>query len=105
MKYYAVAELNITDPRWIQDYVANVTPMVERYGGRYLSRTPKIEQFKGERAPQGFLLIEWPSKEAAESFYESDEYRPFRDRRQAGMDGEFFLIPGEDINGVANIAP
>jgi uncharacterized protein (DUF1330 family) len=29
MKYYAVAEMDITDPRWIRDYVSNVTGMVE----------------------------------------------------------------------------
>ena len=39
MKHYAVAELEITDPAWVADYVANVTPMVERRGGRYLART------------------------------------------------------------------
>lgn len=62
MKYYAVAEIDITDPSWIRDYVANVTAMVERHGGRYLARTAKIEQIEGDRAPQGFLLIEWPPK-------------------------------------------
>lgn len=103
MKYYAIAEINMTDPSWIRDYVANVTPMVERRGGRYLARTPKIEQVEGERAPQGFLLIEWPSKEAADEFYESEEYRPYRESRQAGSTGELFLIAGEDINGVAQI--
>ena len=103
MKYYAIAELDITDPAWIRDYVANVTPMVEGRGGRYLARTPKIEQIEGNRAPQGFLLIEWPSKEAADTFYESEEYRPYRDARQAGTTGELFLIAGEDVNGVAQI--
>lgn len=104
MRYYAVAEIDITDPRWLRDYVARVTPMVEGRGGRYLARTPQIEQIEGERAPQGFLLIEWPSKEAAEEFYESDEYRPYRESRRAGMTGEMFLVAGEDVNGAARIA-
>jgi uncharacterized protein (DUF1330 family) len=103
LKYYAIAEIDITDSGWIRDYVANVTTMVEGRGGRYLARTPQIEQIEGERAPQGLVLIEWPSKEAAEEFYESEEYRPYRDSRQAGMTGEMFLIAGEDINGVARI--
>jgi uncharacterized protein (DUF1330 family) len=30
MKYYAVAEMDVTDPSWVADYVANVTGMVER---------------------------------------------------------------------------
>jgi uncharacterized protein (DUF1330 family) len=103
LKYYAIAEIDITDPGWIPDYVANVTPMVERRGGRYLARTPQIEMVEGDRAPQGFLLIEWPSKEAADTFYESEEYRPYRDSRQTGSTGSLFLIAGDDVNGVAQI--
>jgi len=33
MKYYTVAEMDITDPSWIREYVTNVTGMVERRGG------------------------------------------------------------------------
>ena len=49
MKYYAVAEMDVTDPRWIRDYVANVTGMVERRGGRYLSRSAQIEKVASAR--------------------------------------------------------
>lgn len=105
MKYYAVAELDVTDPQWVGDYVANVTGMVERHGGRYLARTAGIEQIEGERKPpQIYLLIEWPSKQAADAFYESEEYRPHREARRNGARNEFFLIAGEDVNGVARIA-
>jgi uncharacterized protein (DUF1330 family) len=104
VKYYAVAELDVTDPSWVRDYIANVTAIVERRGGRYLSRTSQIHHIEGERTPPaGFLLIEWPSREAAEAFYESDEYRTYRERRQAGARNEFFLIAGEDFSGVAHI--
>jgi uncharacterized protein (DUF1330 family) len=104
MRHYAVAELDITDPAWVESYVAEVTPMVERHGGRYLARTTKIEQIEGERpSPQVFLLIEWPSKEAADGFYESEEYRVHREARRGGARNEFRLIAGEDVNGVAQI--
>lgn len=105
MKYYAVAELDVTDPGWVADYVADVTPMVQRRGGRYLARTTRVERLEGERErPQVMLLIEWPSREAANDFYESDEYRGYREARRAGARNEFVLIAGEDVNGVARIA-
>ena len=104
MKYYAVAELDVTDPAWVREYVATVTPMVERHGGRYLARTTKVERIEGERpAPQVSMLIEWPSKEAADAFYESEEYAPFREARIDGARNEFLLVAGEDVNGVAQI--
>jgi uncharacterized protein (DUF1330 family) len=104
MKYYTVAEMDVRDPSWIREYVANVTGMVERRGGRYLSRTATIEKVEGERpAPQAVVLIEWPSKEVAEEFYASEEYRPYREARGRGAENEFLLVAGEDVNGVAQI--
>jgi uncharacterized protein (DUF1330 family) len=105
MKYYAVAEMDVTDPSWIRDYVTNVTGMVERRGGRYLSRTARIEKIEGERTPpQVIVLIEWPSKEVAEEFYASEEYRPYREARGEGARNEFLLVAGEDVNGLARMA-
>jgi uncharacterized protein (DUF1330 family) len=104
VKYYTVAEMDVTDPGWIAEYVANVTGMVERRGGRYLSRSVRIEKIEGERpAPQAIVLIEWPSKEVAEEFYDSEEYRPYREARGRGARNEFLLVSGEDVNGLARI--
>ena len=75
MRYYAVAEIEITDQSWVPAYVKNVTKLVEQRGGRYLARTSRIEKLEGERkVPQIFLIIEWPSQDAAKAFYECDEY-------------------------------
>lgn len=86
-------------------YVQNVTKLVEQRGGRYLARTSKIEKLEGERkAPKIVLIIEWPSKETAVTFYESDEYRPYRQSRSAGAKNQFLLVAGEDIAKIAQIA-
>jgi uncharacterized protein (DUF1330 family) len=104
MKYYAVAQIEVTDPSWVRDYVEHVTDMVERRGGRYLARTGQVERIEGDLAqPQTLLMIEWPSKEVAEEFYASEEYEPFRERRRRGARNEFLLVAGEDATGVARI--
>lgn len=104
MKFYAVAELEITDRAWVPEYVANVTSMVEAYGGRYLARTSNVECLEGDRPkPQIALIVEWPSREAAIAFYESEEYRPFRTARLNGAKNQFFLIAGEDMTGRARV--
>ncbi len=104
MKYYSVAEIDITDQSWVPAYVANVTRLVERAGGRYLARTSKVEKIEGDRPrPQIALVIEWPSRAAAVAFYESPEYRPYRERRLAGAKNEFLLVAGEDMTGAASV--
>jgi len=104
MKHYAIAEIDVTDPSWVRDYLEHVTPMVERRGGRYLARTGAAEAIEGERAPaQVILIIEWPSRQIADEFYESEEYRPHREARRAGARNQFFLVAGEDSSGMASV--
>jgi len=105
VKYYCVVEVETTDPSWMPAYVQNVTKLVEQRGGRYLARTSTLAKIEGKRAlPQILVILEWPSKESAIAFYESEEYRPYRESRIAGAKNEFLLAAGEDIARVAHIA-
>jgi uncharacterized protein (DUF1330 family) len=105
MRCYAIAEMEIIDPSWVQEYVKRVTPLVEARGARFLTRTVNAEKLEGERdKAQVYLLIEWPSKEVALEFYDSEEYRPYREARVAGSRNELTLVPAEDITGLASMA-
>ena len=98
MKHYVVGELSITDQSWVEDYTKGITRLIEQYGGRYLARTPNVEKLEGSRdLPSMYVIIEFPSREAAESLYSSAEYEPYLQSRQAGASTELMLIPGEDI--------
>ncbi len=98
MKHYIVAELNITNDKWVPSYLEEVTRLVEQNGGRYLARTPKIEKIEGERQiPQIFIIVEFPSKEAVASFYTCAEYQPYLQARKKGGSTEMVWVAGEDI--------
>jgi uncharacterized protein (DUF1330 family) len=72
--------------------------MVERRGGRYLARTKDVKRLEGQRKLLPlFIIIEWPSKEVAEEFYNSPEYKPYKHNRITGVKNEFLLVAGEDI--------
>ena len=51
----------------------------------------------GGAAPHMAVIIEWPSKEAAEAFYNDPDYQPHLKNRVAGASGDLLLIAGEDI--------
>jgi uncharacterized protein (DUF1330 family) len=104
MKYYAVAEMRLLHRAWVPAYVENVTKLVEAFGGRYLARTSSIEQIEGDReSPHVFLLIEWPSREAALTFYVSPDYAPYRKARLEGAQNHFWLIAGKDDTREAQV--
>jgi uncharacterized protein (DUF1330 family) len=100
MSCYFIATIDVTDKSWVRAYLKEVTPLVERHGGRYLARTPKVEILEGGRKPPGVcVILEFPSREAALAFYESPEYAPHRRARQAGAVNEGMLVAGEDFAG------
>lgn len=98
MKHNLVTELDVSNDNWVPSYLEKVTKLVEQNGGRYLARTPKIEKLEGDRKmPNILAIVEFPSKEAATSFYTSAEYQPYLRARQEGASTEMVLVAGEDI--------
>jgi uncharacterized protein (DUF1330 family) len=98
MSCYFVVESEVSNASWVAEYLKNVTPMVERRGGRYLARTKDVKRLEGQRELLPlFIIIEWPSKEVAEEFYNSPEYKPYKHNRITGAKNEFLLVAGEDI--------
>ena len=98
MKYYAVVQINISDDSWMEDYMGPVTALVTKHGGKYLARTMTMEKVEGDAPlPDATVIIEYPSKEAADAFYSDPEYQPYLKSRLAGSSGDFTLVAGEDI--------
>lgn len=98
VKHYIMIETNVTNPAWINDYLRKVSPMVERYGGKYLTRTAKVEVLEGGDAPPQFaLLVEFPTKADLMTFYNSEEYQPFKQARQAGAETRMLVVAAEGI--------
>lgn len=96
MEHLLIIESNITDPSWVQEYLVKVTPLVLAHGGSYLTRSSKIELLEGNGKPQYSLVARFPTKEAALTFYHSDDYAPFRAARQQGSTSRFLLVAVEN---------
>ena len=43
-----LAEIKVTDDKWVPDYAANVHPLVEKHGGKYLCRSANIKVLEEE---------------------------------------------------------
>lgn len=99
MSVYVFIEINITNPDWLKEYVEKVTPMVEKHGGKYLTKTLKAELVEGEGdLAQVITLVEFPSKESVLSFYNSKEYQPYITTRKSGSVTKITLIPKEGVS-------
>ena len=97
MAYYSVLAVTPTNEDWIPDYVGPTTALVTQHGGKYLARTASHERVEGEGEDAALrVIIEWPSKEAAEAFMSDPVYQPHLKARTEGSNSHHFLIEGKD---------
>jgi uncharacterized protein (DUF1330 family) len=75
MPAYIIAQLEITDPVGFEEYRKQVSPTLQKYGGRYIVRGGVTEGLEGGPPPQRLVVIEFPSVEQARGWYNCEEYR------------------------------
>ena len=97
MAYYSVLDVTPTDDVWIPDYLPTANACVAAHGGKYIARTTSHEQVEGDTQEAGLrIIIEWPSKEAAQAFMADQAYAPHLAARTAGSVSHHYLIEGKD---------
>lgn len=96
MGVLAIIETNITDPSWIEEYTREVTPMLLKAGGKYLTRTGHLDMLEGINKPQFSVVAQFPSREVALAFYHSEAYQPYKAARLAGSTSKFLLVEIEN---------
>ena len=95
MPAYALVEVTITNPEGMSEYRDKVPGTVEAHGGKYLvmSDAPKvIEGGVGEHPIK--VILEFPSMEAAQAWYNSPEYQAIIPVRTENSTGNFLLVDG-----------
>ena len=94
MTAYVVAEVDVTDPEAIKDYQKDVPAVIEAFGGRYLARGGEIRPQEGNWEPTRLVIVEFPSLEIAEKFYNSEEYADLKALRIKASNSRLVLVDG-----------
>jgi len=91
---YMVVDARSSDPERMAEYRRLAQIAVEQHGGRYLVRGAPYETLEGGWQPQRLVVLEFPSMDAARTFYDSSEYRAARDARAGVSDFDMLLVEG-----------
>ena len=95
MSGYVIAQIkDIKDKEIYKQYVSKVTPIVEKFGGKFLVRGGEFQTVEGNWEHTRNILIQFPSYEKALEWYNSDLYRPLKELRQKGSEGNIIIIKG-----------
>lgn len=73
---YLLLLASATERRQFADYVAAVSPLLSRYGGRHLALAPAttVEAFGHNDGPMGVMLSSWTTTEQLRGFWTSREH-------------------------------
>ncbi len=74
------------------DYIVQVKPIVESYGGVYLARTENVTALSPLRKPDRVIIIRFPSREKLDACFASDEYRRIMYDRVDNVDARAVIV-------------
>jgi uncharacterized protein (DUF1330 family) len=94
MAGYLIANLDITDPAKFAEYREKVVPVIEKFGGRYLVRGGEVRRVEGNLPLHRLVVLEFPTLDAAQRFYDSAEYQPLIKLRLASTRSDLVLVEG-----------
>jgi len=106
MTAYVIADIKVTDDRWVPAYAASVHDLVHKHGGKYLSRSGNVKTLEGHPLDTTLIaLMAFPSAAAAEAFVTDPKYAPLVAARQGGSESRFQMIDDTDLAGTIPYLP
>lgn len=94
MAAYVVVTVDVKDPVRYEDYKKMVPPTLKPYGGRFIVRGGAVQSREGSWRPKRLVILEFPSVEQANAWYDSAEYAPARALRHATSSADLVIVDG-----------
>ena len=93
MSVYMIIQSTIKNAERYNQYIAQVSPIVEKYGGRYHVRGENIRPLSSWK-PERMVVIEFPSEESIHKWLTSPEYASIAPLREEGADAQAIIVEG-----------
>ncbi|MGI4794072.1 MAG: DUF1330 domain-containing protein [Janthinobacterium lividum] len=74
MPAYVVATMSIHDPETYRRYTALTPALVERHGGRFLTRGNDVQTAEGAPFTERMVILEFPSAAAVQAWLADPDY-------------------------------
>jgi uncharacterized protein (DUF1330 family) len=92
---YYVVEVNVHDlDKYKNDYASHVAATLAPYGGRYLAAGGRTESIEGAPPASRVSILEFPSVDKAEAWYNSPDYDKIKPVRHAVATTRSFIVEG-----------
>ena len=93
-KAYLLAEVEVTNAQQYGEYAKQTPGLIEKFGGRFIARGGRAATLEGPPAAGRLVVIEFPSFERAQAYYDSAEYQAIRKLRLGAATFRGMLVEG-----------
>ena len=95
MSAFIIVDTKIANEREYEEYKKLAKPIVEKYGGIYRVRGGSLDVRESDLwTPTRMVVIEFPDRESAATFLDSEEYAPVKKMRHEHADCTLFIVDG-----------
>ena len=94
MKAYVIALETIHDQAMFAEYAKGVPATLAPFEGRFVARGGKVTSLEGQWEHARTVIIEFPSRDAAEGWYKSAAYQKIIGLRHDSSRGNLVILDG-----------
>jgi uncharacterized protein (DUF1330 family) len=94
MTAYVIFDVDVSDMARYQEFMAGVKPALERVGAKYLARGGAHTVHEGDWEPRRIVLLEFPSVDAWETFYQGPAYQGLKGIRDESSSARLVSVVG-----------
>ncbi|GKT12238.1 MAG: hypothetical protein ISEC1_P1213 [Thiomicrorhabdus sp.] len=94
MSAYVIIKIKTENPALLKDYQAVAPAIIEQFQGKFLARGGEVERLEGTEEVRRTVIIEFPSLEIANAFYDSEAYQHAISLREGAATAEILAVGG-----------
>ena len=94
MKAYLVLDLSVNDFGGFKKYIAEILAFIAKHSGRYIVQGVQPTIIEGDWKPDRMVIIEFPARENAESFFGDPDIQNLFRVRHATTTSKLLLVDG-----------
>jgi len=94
MPAYVIVEVSIHDPEAYEEYKKLTPAAIAAYNGRFVVRGGATTTLEGEWSPERIVVLEFPSVEQANIWWNSEIYSKAKVIRQRAAKTKMIIVEG-----------
>jgi uncharacterized protein (DUF1330 family) len=94
MVAYMIARIKVTDMEQYKEYMKLTPEIIEKFGGKFIARGGEVLTLEGEAETNRVVILEFPSSEQIQAWYDSPEYQHAISVREGAAIAQFVVVDG-----------